>query len=175
MDEPARRISSAAGAHAEARAFGFNEGAREFSESAQRRFLGGSSEAAGESRRPAAKMLAQELLLGRLSLRGLLGIQLMFVGVRFLGGEHTHEFVLQTKMIVTLAGVIGDFESERTIEGSEVSEAVRLEERVGLEVAIFDLVQWTVAARGVAEDGKAGILERFESGPLQRLLQDFTG
>jgi hypothetical protein len=62
-------------------------------------------------------------------------------------------------VVVALAGVFGDFEAEGAIERGEVGQTMRLEERVGLEVAVFDFVEWTRAARGVAEGREVGIVE----------------
>jgi hypothetical protein len=54
-------------------------------------------------------------------------------------------------VVVALGGLGSHFEAKGTVERGEIGEPVRLKERVGFNVAVFDLVHWTKPARGVAE------------------------
>ena len=65
-------------------------------------------------------------------------------------------------MILTFARIGGDFQTEGAVERGEVGQAMRLEQRVGLDVAVFDFVQRTGAARRVAEGGEIGVEEGVE-------------
>ena len=120
----------------------------------ERWLAGGGGQAAGERGRPAAEMFAEEFLLRVAALRELLRVELMFQRVGFLGGEHAHEFQFEADVVLALAGILGDFQAEGAVERGEVGQAMRLEQRVGLDVAVFDFVQrtrpraaWPKAAR----------------------------
>ena len=153
----------AAGSDAETGAFGFDEGAGEFGERPEGGVAGHPSQAPGEGGRPAAEVLAQELLL-RVAAQGqVLGVELMFESVGFFGGQHAHEFQFQADVVVALAGVGGDFQAEGAVERGEVGQAMRLKERVGLDVAVFDFVQGTATARGMTKRGEIRRVEGLES------------
>ena len=138
-------------------AFGFDKRAGEIGQRLKRRFIGCRREPARECRRPAAQVFAEKFLLRIAALGELISVELMFERVRFLRSENAHEFQFQTNVIVALTGVFSDFESECAVECSEVGEAMRLEEWVGFDVAIFDLVQRAAAARRMAEGGDVGV------------------
>lgn len=146
-----------AGIHAETHALGLNKRAGEFRQRAKGWLACSGGEAAGEGGRPATQMFAEEFLLRVAALGELVSVELMFKCVGFLGGKHAEKFEFEADVILALAGVLGHLQTECTVECREVGEAMRLEERVGLDVAVFDFVEWAAAARGVAEGGKIGV------------------
>jgi hypothetical protein len=109
-------------------------------------------------------MFAEELLLCIMALRELVNVELMLQRVRFLGGEHAHEFEFETDVILALTSILGHIKSERPVEGGEIGEAMRLEERIGFDVAVFDFIQRARATRGVTEGGEISVVERVEGG-----------
>jgi len=109
------------------------------------------SQTPGKRGRPAPQVLPEKMLLRRPADGQLFGIELVLEGVSFLCGKDTHECQLQANMIVPLAGVGGHLKPERAVKCGQVSETMRLEERIGFDIAILDLVQGTTPARGVAE------------------------
>ena len=86
----------------------------------------------------------------------------MFESVGFFGGQHAHELQLEADVVLALAGIGGDLQAEGAVESGEVGQAMRLEERVGLDVAVFDFVQGASAARGMAKGGEISRVERLE-------------
>ncbi len=54
-------------------------------------------------------------------------------------------------MVVPFSGILGELQAESTVECSQVGKTVRLEQRVGLRLPIFDLVQRDGTTRRVAE------------------------
>jgi hypothetical protein len=63
-------------------------------------------------------------------------VELMFEGVGFLGREHGHEFELDADVVLAFNGVKRHFQAEGGVERAKIGESVRLEERVGLDVAV---------------------------------------
>jgi hypothetical protein len=85
-----------------------------------------SEPAPGEGGRPAAEVLAEELLL-RVAAQGhVLRVELVLEGVGFFGRQNTHEFQLQADVVLALVGIRGDLQAEGAIESGEVRQAVGL-------------------------------------------------
>jgi len=159
VDGPQRKVF-AAGRDAVACAFGTDEMTGKRGQRAECGAGGAAREAQRKGRCPAAEMLAEELPL-RVAEKGqLIVVLLMLEGKGLLRGEHAEELQLDAHVVESLAGVASQLEAEGGVERAEVGEAMRLEERVGVEVAILDLVERTVAAHGVAEarDARGGVV-----------------
>ena len=57
-------------------------------------------------------------------------------------------------MVVALVGIGGDTQTEGAVKRGKVGQPVRLEERVGLDVAVFNLIQGAATAGRVTEGGE---------------------
>src|SRR5262249_11137266 len=90
-------------------------------------------------------------------------IKLVFESVGFLGRENTHELQFETDVVVALAGLFGNLQAKSTIKRRQISQPVRLKESIGLEIAIFDLIERTSAAGGMTKGGEVTSEERFKT------------
>lgn len=54
-------------------------------------------------------------------------------------------------MVMALVGVGGNLQTESAVKRGKVGQPVRLEKRIGLDVAVFNLIQWAATAGRVTE------------------------
>ena len=130
----------AARGHSEPCALHFDEQAGRFGQAAQGRVGGGRAQTSGERGSPSPQMIPKKLPLCLPAQVGAFGAPILAQRVGFLRRLHAHELEFQTQMILSFTGVFGHFQSERAIERRQIREPMRLKERVGLEIAILDLV-----------------------------------
>ena len=105
-------------------------------------------------------MFAEKSPLRITALGELVDVQLMLVCIGFLRRQHAHEFQFEAKMIVAFASVFRYFQPERAIKRRQVSEAMRLEQRVGFDVAVINFIQGTRTTRRMAKSSQVGVAER---------------
>lgn len=86
-------------------------------------------------------MLAEKLLLSFPAEGVIRCVKLVLKRIRVLGRQHTEELEFEAEVIVPLACIRGDLESEGPIECCEIGEAMGLEKRVGLDVSILYFIE----------------------------------
>jgi hypothetical protein len=161
----------AARGQTESRAFGSNEIAEKFSQRLERFIRRNAGQSAHERGRPASEVFAEEFFLRVAAECDLILIQLIFESIGFLAREHGHKLQFHTDVVGSLGRAIRNLQSKRSIKRREVGEAMRLKERVRFEIAIFDFVERTIAARCVAKSGDVGDLKGIEPIWLQALRE----
>lgn len=149
---PKQKVFTARGG-LEMRAVGFDHGSCEIRQRAKRAVAGHPRQTPREGRCPSAQMFAQKSLL-RLPAQGqFFPIKLIFERIGFFGGQNAQEFQLQADMVLAFIRVFCDLQTECAIKGREVCQAMRLKERIGFDIAVFDFVQRTPATRGMTKRG----------------------
>jgi hypothetical protein len=148
-------------------ALGFDESASQVGQGAEGTFTSYSSQPAGEGWGPAPQVFAHESSLCVATDRELLRVELVFESVGLFGSHNTHEFQLETDVVVAFVGLGGNFQTKGTIERREVGQAVWLEKWIGFDVAVFDLVQRTATTGSVAEGSEVRCQKSIEGFRLE--------
>jgi len=150
------------GFDAKTRALGLDKNASGPGQPPEVRFRGRRGQPAGKRGRPTTEMFAQKIPLRATALREVIGVQLVLQSIGFPGGKDAHELEFEAEVILPLAGIGSNLKPKGMIEGGDVGEAVRLEKRVRLDIAIFDFVQWAGPSRGMSKCGQPGIEKRLK-------------
>ena len=116
-------------------------------------------------------MFAEKFFLGIATNEQEIVIKLLLESICFPRRKHGHEFQFETDMVGPLCGILRHLQTKRAVKRSEISEPVRLKQRIGIQIAVFDFVERTISARGMTERHHVRDLERFKSVFLQTRLE----
>jgi len=63
-----------------------------------------------------------------------------------------------TRVVVPFAGFLGHLNPKSPIESRQVGQPMRLEQRVGFDIPVLNLIQRAAAARRMTESGQVGVV-----------------